>query len=154
MYKFLLILVSTTVIYTELLITKSTAQNANFSEVVTLPWSYKHSVNTWTNSLFYALHPYMRNQKIQSYQTLYQKEWLAINRVIKNNTKLVCNFSGSEGYYDFVGYIQDVADAVFYARHPELNGRKIRAGEYELAREWRSIYQAFEIYQIPRECLF
>ncbi|EDX70858.1 hypothetical protein MC7420_147 [Coleofasciculus chthonoplastes PCC 7420] len=33
----------------------------------------------------------------------------------------------------------EVADAVFYARHPELKGRKIRPGETNLAREWSAI---------------
>jgi len=45
----------------------------------------------------------------------------------------------SDGY-DVVNYSpNEVADAVFYARHPELNERKIRPGETTLAREWNAI---------------
>ncbi|MEO0767945.1 MAG: serine/threonine-protein kinase [Cyanobacteria bacterium J06649_4] len=35
--------------------------------------------------------------------------------------------------------IDDIADGIFSERHPELNGRKIRAGETALIAEWESI---------------
>ena len=32
-----------------------------------------------------------------------------------------------------------LTNLIFFARHPELKGRKIRRGERELAREWLAI---------------
>ncbi len=37
--------------------------------------------------------------------------------------------------------IDKIADRIFYERHPELRGRKIRPGERNLAREWQEIRQ-------------
>ncbi|MFW6359982.1 MAG: hypothetical protein ACOC0N_12320, partial [Chroococcales cyanobacterium] len=78
-------------------------------------------------------------------QTLYRKEWLAIRQVIPDMiawTEIQCGAAAESGQYEYtvVNYDADaIADAVFYARHPELKGRKIRPGETDLANEWSAI---------------
>ena len=48
--------------------------------------------------------------------------------------------------YDLKDYgetITALIDAVFYASHPELKGRKLRPSETHLIREWNAIKQSF-----------
>lgn len=102
-------------------------------------------IDWWTDELWYRVRPQMRGQEIRPEQQLYQREWAAIRRVISNRIEpglpgsvpgdcsASSYFKGSDAAYDLV------ADAVFYARHPERNGREIEPGKPHLIREWRTI---------------
>jgi hypothetical protein len=115
------------------------------------PKDKSEAINTWTNSFFYNLHPEMENRKIQKHQVLYKQEWLAIQNVIRVNLSWG---SGCDEMYDdepagtyagyyFLGSTAKLADAVFYVRHPELKGRKIRSYETHLKKEWNDIKESF-----------
>jgi hypothetical protein len=99
-----------------------------------------------TDSYFGDIHPEMRDRKIQAHQTQYQKEWLAIREALRTRMTYarVC---WKDGYdYDVENYgeaLMAITDAVFYARHPELLGRKIGSGETDLIQEWNSIWRSF-----------
>lgn len=101
------------------------------------------AVNAWTDFFFYRLYPQMQGEKLQPSQTQLQQEWVAIRRAIADKIRWTprdCEQPPESDGYDVVNYSPNqVADAVFYARHPELNGRKIRPGETNLAREWNAI---------------
>lgn len=92
-------------------------------------------IDNLTDNYFYLFRPELRGRKIQSHQTLYQREWNGIRQVVRYS--LDGNPQGC-GLF-FTGSNDDIADAVFYARHPKLNGRKIKKTELNLAREWQSI---------------
>jgi hypothetical protein len=103
-------------------------------------------VDRFTDSYFWTINPGMRNRSIQPYQTQYKKEWLAIREVLKNKLSYgkVCYKDGYD--YDVENYgdaLIAMTDAVFYARHPELAGRKVRSSEASLIREWNSIWRSF-----------
>ncbi|MEQ9485534.1 hypothetical protein [Coleofasciculus sp. F4-SAH-05] len=101
------------------------------------------AVNAWTDFFFYRLYPQMQGEKLEPSQTQLQQEWVAIRRAIADKIRWTprdCEQPPESNGYDVVNYNpNEVADAVFYARHPELNGRKIRPGETNLAREWSGI---------------
>jgi hypothetical protein len=99
-----------------------------------------------TDSYFGDIHPEMRDKRIQAHQTQYQKEWLAIREVLKNKISYttVCYKDGYD--YDVENYgeaLIALTDAVFYVRHPELMGRKLKPSEASLIQEWTSIYRNF-----------
>ena len=103
-------------------------------------------IDQHADTYFRDANPEMLNRQIQPNQTEYQKEWLAIRKVLEDRIVYgkVCY---KEGYgYDVARYgetMQLLADAVFYTRHPELAGRKLRPGETELIKEWNSIARSF-----------
>jgi hypothetical protein len=99
-----------------------------------------------TDSYFGDIHPEMRDRRIQANQTQYTKEWLAIREVLRNRISYgrVCYKDGYD--YDVENYggaLIAITDAVFYVRHPELAGRKIKPNETRLTREWNSIWRSF-----------
>ena len=107
-------------------------------------------LNDYTDSYFWNVRPELVNQKIQSHQTQYQKEWSAMREVLRERLVWMelpyCYAEpGTYGYevQDYGDTVRALTDAVFYARHPELKGRKIRAGETKLIREWNQIKQMF-----------
>jgi hypothetical protein len=106
--------------------------------------------------LWYRVRPQMRGQEIRPEQELYQREWAAIRQVVRYNTEPGlpgsepggCGtgvfFKSSDAAYD------SVADAVFYARHPEIKGREIQPGEPHLVKEWQTIRKMLE--EAPPMC--
>jgi hypothetical protein len=103
-------------------------------------------LDQYTDSYFGDVRPEMRDKKIQPHQTQYKKEWLAIRGVLKNRLSYgkVCFKDGYD--YDVENYgeaLIAITDAVFYARHPELAGRKIKPNETRLTREWNLIWKSF-----------
>jgi hypothetical protein len=103
-----------------------------------------------TDSYFWNVHPEMLNRSIQPNQTQYKKEWLAIREVLKDRLVwMVLPYCyaepGTYGYEveDYGETVTALTDVVFYARHPELNGRKIRPGETALVEEWNAIARMF-----------
>jgi hypothetical protein len=108
--------------------------------------SRKEEVDDWTDTFFYAVHPDMKGRSIDPAQELYVREWNALRGVVKNWVGWIesnCGTASSDqdqASVDNVSVRDKLADAVFYARHPELNGREIRSGETALANEWKSIH--------------
>ena len=114
------------------------------------------AIDHWTDSFFYRLHPELGRRKIRSNETQYVNEWAAIEEVVRYNLvyEQICgrgtNFEWLLSHYDgqsrngiaLVSPVLDkIADAAFYARHPELGYRKIQPGETGLTREWMRIRQ-------------
>jgi hypothetical protein len=99
-----------------------------------------------TDSYFGDIHPEMRDRRIQVHQAQYKKEWLAIREALRSRLSYgrVCYKDGYD--YDVEDYgeaLIAITDAVFYARHPELAGRKLRPSETSLIREWNSVWRSF-----------
>jgi hypothetical protein len=97
------------------------------------PSTYEGGVDALTDELWWQLRPNLRNQKIRADQVLFRNEWRAIRRVVRANS---ISFSGGQCFEGFsaafVGNLDDVADAIFYVRYPQLAGRKIRPGKLPL----------------------
>jgi len=108
--------------------------------------SRKEEVDDWTDTFFYAVHPDMEGRSINPSQELYVREWNALRGVVKNWVGWIesnCGPASSDQDQASVNNVSvrdKLADAVLYARHPELNGREIRSGETALANEWKSIH--------------
>ncbi|NEO81021.1 hypothetical protein [Moorena sp. SIO4G3] len=107
-------------------------------------------LDNFTNFYFWQANPEMSNKSIKSHQKQYKKEWLAIKEVLKDRIVWMeipsCYADhGDYGYEvkDYVETITALIDAVFYASHPELKGRKLRPSETHLIREWNLIKQSF-----------
>ena len=113
-----------------------------------------YALNDITDNYFKVLHTGIN--QIKHHQTTYKKEWLALNRVVNNNLRKVsCGgnpYTDPNAIYLSVAYEEELADAVFYARHPELAGRSIRKGEERLINEWNSIYNQFKMVYRPDAC--
>ncbi|AOY82938.1 hypothetical protein BJP36_26520 [Moorena producens JHB] len=116
----------------------------------------------FTDFYFWQVNPEMSNNNLNSGQTQYNQEWLAIKDTLKDRIvwrKLPScdgytddheNYADDLNYSYFVNDNQEtitaLIDAVFYARHPELKGRKIRPNETHLIREWNLIKQSVSSY--------
>ncbi|EGJ33629.1 MULTISPECIES: hypothetical protein [Moorena] len=107
-------------------------------------------LDRFTNFYFWQANPEMSDKNIKSHQTQYKKEWLAIKKVLKDRIvwrEIPSCYADDVTYdYDLKDYRETITaliDAVFYASHPELKGRKLRPSETHLVREWNSIKQSF-----------
>ena len=105
-------------------------------------------ISYWTDYFFYLVRPEMRDKKIQVSQALYRREKTGIRQVVRQVFSCSCYWSRGNYYlikkyipedkqnkrfgqweyywlrnddYWFDGLYSDFTDAVFYARHPELN---------------------------------
>jgi hypothetical protein len=126
--------------------------NASLLRAQTLPTTRltQTDIDWWTDELWYRVRPQMRGQDIRPEQQLYQREWAAIRQVIPNNIEPGLPNSapgecGSGSFFKSSNAAYDlVADAVFYARHPEIKGREIVPGEPNLVKEWQTIRKMLE----------
>ena len=113
------------------------------------------AIDDWTDHFFYSVNPQLSERKIRPDETEYIQEWNAIQRVM--NELLVTENHGcqsrlghSVGLASYDSLSRDgvnlesqdldrVADAIFYARNPQLGDRRIQPGETRLANEWLRI---------------
>lgn len=114
----------------------------------------------WTNNLFYIANPQLSRRPIRYNETQYINEWNAIQRVVPD---ILVYQSTCSGYLTWMLNSYDgesprdrrkflisddlnkVANAIFYARHPELGDRRIRREETRLANEWLQIRTAVSL---------
>ena len=113
-------------------------------------------INDWTDLFFYKANPQLSGRKITADETEYIREWNAIESIIPDLLVYDNNICGDTGWilesYDYISVndgkglvsaqLNQVADAIFYTRNPELSGRKIRPDETRLANEWLRIRTA------------
>ena len=113
-------------------------------------------IDNWTDTLFYRANPELSGRKIRADETEYIREWNAIQRIMPDLLVYDNNPCGDTGWilesYDYLspnegqGLVSDelnqVADAIFYTRNPELSGRKLGSHETGLAHEWLRIRKA------------
>jgi len=118
-------------------------------------------IDDWTDELFYRANPQLSRRRIRADETEYIREWNAIKRIVpellvyNNNINVCGDTEWILDSYDHIpvnqgeGLVSDeldqVADAIFYARNPELSGRKIRSDETGLANEWLRIRTAVSL---------
>ncbi|WP_055076941.1 hypothetical protein [Pseudanabaena sp. 'Roaring Creek'] len=104
------------------------------------PSTYNDGVDALTDELWWQIRPEMRDSKIDTGNSLFIREWQAIQRVVRANSR---SFSGGycfDGYSAFFdGNLDRVADAVFYVRYPAFSGQRIRQEEQGAARVWTEI---------------
>ena len=137
------------------------------SAVIRSPEKLK-KISYWADYFFYLVRPEMRDKKIQVSQTLYRREKTGIRQVVRQVFSCSCYWSRRNYYlikkhipkdrqnkrfwqwdyywlrnddYWFDGLYSDFTDAVFYARHPELNRDKSNFKNMNLATEWMFIRQ-------------
>lgn len=120
-------------------------------------------IDDWTDEFFYRVNPELSGRQIRADETEYIREWNAIERIMPDLLVYNNNMCGDtewilESYdhialnYDEIpvndghGLVSDalnqVADAIFYTRNPELSGRNIGSDETQLAHEWLRIRKA------------
>ncbi|MEO1623082.1 MAG: serine/threonine-protein kinase, partial [Cyanobacteria bacterium J06632_3] len=123
-------------------------------------WEKIRACEAVVDFIYYENNPELNGQRISTGDSRAQQEWNAIRsgvagcRTQTNSSSGSASSSGSSSNSSSSGSsanttgqsgktrsekIDDMADAIFYRRHPELNGRAIRANETSLSREWASI---------------
>lgn len=139
------------------------------SDLIRSPEKLK-KISYWTDYFFYLVRPEMRDKKIKVSDTLYRREKTGIRQVVRQVISCSCYWSRKNYYlikqyipeekqrkdkwqweyywlrnddYWFDGLYSDFTDAVFYARHPELNADKSHLKDMNLATEWMFIRQYF-----------
>jgi hypothetical protein len=122
----------------------------------------QETIDRWADDFFYSVNPQLSRRKLRANETLYIREWNAIQRVVptilvyRNNecsrsqqySWLLVNYDDEnrpEGRLLVSEALDKVADAIFYSRNPELGGRKIRPGETALANEWMRIRRSVSL---------
>ena len=119
------------------------------------------AIDEFTDSIFYKLHPQLNRRQIRSNETQYINEWAAIRKALRDdnfvyqrgcNVRLEWQLSeyDTPGRYGreiivFSSVLNQVADAVFYTRHPELGYCTIKSSETRLASEWSKIRQGVSL---------
>ena len=139
------------------------------SDLIRSPEKLK-KISYWTDYFFVLVRPEMRDKKIKVSDTLYRREKTGIRQVVRQVISCSCYWSRKNYYlikqyipedkqrkdkwqweyywlrnddYWFDGLYSDFTDAVFYARHPELNADKSHLKDINLATEWMFIRQYF-----------
>ncbi len=120
----------------------------------------QETIERWADDFFYSVNPQLSRRKLRANETLYIREWNAIQRVIPTivvyrNNECTPGYSWLLVNYDDENRPQErllvsealdkVADAIFYSRNPELGGRKIRPGETALGNEWMRIRRSVSL---------
>lgn len=110
------------------------------------------SVDSVTDWLFYNVNPQLNRRKIGPNEHTYVREWNVIRQVIneglvfeaKNRSSRSCL---PEWYFpnNDEALKDRLADAIFYNRHPEMRGQKLRATDTTMIRKWRSIRNAMGV---------
>lgn len=122
----------------------------------------------WTDYFFYLIRPEMKEKKNRVFQTLYRREKTEIRQVVrqifscscyweKKNYYLIKQYIPKDKYqenfwqwdyywlknneYWFEGLYGDFTNAIFFARHPELNRDNSYLENMNLATEWMFIRQ-------------
>ena len=99
--------------------------------------------NAKTNKIFHQRHPELKGRKIKKGEDHLAKEWLQIRNSLTNCRTNVSPKSPTKTKSPTKPKLSKkcVKDTnrIFYQRHPELNGRKIREGEDYLRKEWLDI---------------
>ena len=139
------------------------------SDLIRSPEKLK-KISYWTDYFFVLVRPEMRDKKIKVSDTLYRREKTGIRQVVRQVVSCSCYWSRKNYYlikqyipedkqrkdkwqweyywlrnddYWFDGLYSDFTDAVFFARHPELNSEKSHLKDMTLATEWMFIRQYF-----------
>ena len=127
-----------------------------------------NKISYWTDYFFYLFRPEMEDKKIQLSEQLYRREKTGIRQIVRQVDSCSCYWSKKNYYlikqhisedkqrkdiwqwdyywlrnddYWFEGLYSDLTDAIFYARHPELNRDKSHFKDINLATEWMFIRQ-------------
>lgn len=94
--------------------------------------------NAKTNQIFHQRHPELNGRSIREEETELAQEWLDIRNSLTNcNQPIASNQSQSQSKLSQKCVRE--TNGIFHERHPELNGRRIKEDETELAQEWRNI---------------
>ncbi len=115
------------------------------------------AIDRYTDHFFYDANPELNKRKLRSNDTAYIQEWQAIRQAIvplvKTNREACPRGGGSEGpYWEFAlstarktSSYDDLTDAIFYHRNPDMAGQKLRSGT-AAAKEWSAIHRNVFIY--------
>jgi hypothetical protein len=118
-------------------------------------------IDYWTDYFFYLIRPELKEEKIKLSDYLYRREKTEIRQVIREVLLCSC-YRYQKNYYlwkqediwvkedrDFwERFYSALTDAVFYARHPELDNIKARQKIMNLSTEWIFIRQSFTTFEI------
>ncbi len=117
------------------------------------PISYEDAVNIVTDSLFSHVHPERHGRKLQANEYEHIREWQAIHKVLdqgileykKKPPNKACenlDWAYPSNQTRDVAIDEKLADAVFYVRHPERQGRSIGPNETAAIQEWKKLKKA------------
>lgn len=126
-----------------------------YNSLVTSPQQLE-KISYWTNYFFDRVRPEMRGKKIKLSQTIYRQEKTALRRVVRQVLLCSCEreninseltnkdkLDSPKKNYFFDGFYDDLTDAIFYARHPEITNRESKLKDITLFTEWTFIRQYF-----------
>lgn len=103
----------------------------------------QEAIDRISDVFFYQVNPELHYRKIQPDETLYVPEWRAIQNAVSQNIayRKACDddINNTWALADDRKAYDQVADAVFYSRHPERLGRRISPDETDLSRKWSQI---------------
>jgi hypothetical protein len=109
-------------------------------------WKQIRNCEARVDYLFYQKHPELGQRKLRKNETTLVNEWLQIKSNLsacsQQNTVASTPKSSPSPVIVQTSNNQEIdqlADRIFYERHPELRGRKIQANETYLAQEWQTI---------------
>jgi hypothetical protein len=127
-------------------------------------------INDWTDILFYRANPQLAKRQLRPNETDLIREWNAIQQIVPDillYENIICG--NGEGWtledfdlepfdrqaFDryppndrkviFSSELNQVADAIFYARNPELSGQRLQSNNSRLANEWLRIRTSISI---------
>jgi hypothetical protein len=115
--------------------------------------SRQQSVDRVTDWLFGNVHPELNRRKLQADESDYIQEWLVIRAVVDtglqydetNSKSRACDVP--DWYFsNHDAALKDrLADAIFYYRHPEMNGQKIDRSDRSAVQEWTKLQRSMNV---------
>jgi hypothetical protein len=115
--------------------------------------SREQSVDSVTDWLFYNVNPELNRRKLQSDESDYIQEWQAIRAVVNTGLRYDARNSNSRAcqipdwYFDNddEAFRDRLADAIFYHRHPEMNGQPISRTDRYSIRTWNKLKRSMGV---------
>jgi hypothetical protein len=115
--------------------------------------SRTQSVDSVTDWLFYNVNPELNRRKLQSDDSEYIQEWNAIRAVVdtglrydaRNSKSMACDVPDWYFENNDEAFRDRLADAIFYHRHPEMNGQPIRSTDRTSIRKWTKLKRSMNV---------
>jgi hypothetical protein len=120
------------------------------------------AIDAQTDMFLYRVNPELNGRKLGSRDYGYIQEWKSIRRAVAQEMKPRASECAGDVYWELFEYdginglpsarrparsFDQIADAIFYSRHPELANNPLSSASSDLAQEWNQIREAIKVEQ-------
>jgi hypothetical protein len=100
--------------------------------------SDKEACDDRADGIFYKRHAELSGRKLRKDESDLSQEWQQVRNKLGDCSQAVAS-DRTNLYQNSKTACDDKTDAIFYKRHPELSGRRLRKDESDLPQEWQQL---------------